>query len=225
MYRETEVDWSTWSFTALVTVSICLVALIELSYPVVARFIRHDLRGPRGTASLTSASTWGGFALTAVCSWSLWSLLRYEWSIVNVGPDTSAAAMELKSAAIGFVARAVDSGSGVCPTLPVVFLSTVVVLWGVIELSRLRSRGVALANDNVHSLVRQTINGNFQPLAERWKYFDRSILAVPNGLTVVAALAAVATCVFAFDPLERPLMTSEGPWLVNMSRRCCSLRK
>jgi hypothetical protein len=59
-------------------------------------------------------------------------------------------AFEPRDLAVSYVARAIDYGSGVSPTLPVLFLGLAIVLWSLAELARLRTPNVALADDSTH---------------------------------------------------------------------------
>jgi hypothetical protein len=178
---------------------VALVALADVARRAVAQIAAHA-RQVRHVIDPRRASTWVGAAVAAIAVVGIVGLVRYEWRHA-VAPS---------SESIGFVARAVDLGSGACPTLPVLFLGAALILWGATELARLRRPDVALAGAAVEPLVEQTINGDVQSLRPAWALFNRSILAVPAGLLVVPVAAIVTVGVFAYDPIVSPLVTIEG---------------
>ena len=146
---------------------VCLLALADLARRAIAQMAAHA-RQFRHAIDPKRVSTWVGAAVATVAVVGVVALVGYEWR--------HAAAPSSES--IGFVARAVDLGSGACPTLPVLLLGAALILWGATELARLRRPDVALAGVAVAPLVEQTINGDIEPLRHAWTLFNRSILAV-----------------------------------------------
>jgi hypothetical protein len=135
------------------------------------------------------------FAATAVGS-----LLTYEWQHATASVGDS----------VGFLTRAVDLGSGTSPTVPIVLLAAALLLWGAIELARLRRPDVALPKESVQPFVQQTINGDVKALQPGWMLFNRSMMSVPPCVLAVALTALAGVVVFAFDPFFAPLVTTEG---------------
>lgn len=202
------------SGVSLAAVVVCLAALVDLGRRALVPMVKRGrVALPRRT-HLKRISTWAGLALATIGAWGVSGLLGYEWQRA-VEPwqraiDRSPQAAEPPSDAISFLARAVDVGSGVSPLLPVLFLGSALTLWGLVELARCRRPKVALANAAVQPLVQQTINGDLEEFKGRLAMFDRSILAVPAGLLIIAVLAAVATGILSFDSVVAPLVTIEG---------------
>ncbi len=194
------IEQSIYSAGALIAVSLSLLALCDVTVPVLAPVVRFDIRRLRGWVRGGTLSKWLAIAAAAVGLWSVWNLGQYLFGYAFQNP------MDV----ISFVARAVDFGSGVSPTLPVVFLAGALTLWGLCELARVRSPRVGLSDRTVHPLLQQVIHGDPRELKAPWELFNGSILVVPPRLGGIAALAFVATCVFAFDPMFFPLVTIEG---------------
>jgi len=191
-----------WTWTAVVMSIAALAALGDVARRLIGEMATHDrldLRkrfDPGGLAFLTRA------AAILFCVWAAISLQWYVWRQV----------LELRYAAVGFLTRAVDLGSGVSPTVPVLCLGAALTLWSLAELARLRSPNVALADPVVCDLMSQTVGGGLDRLSRSWALLNRSTVAVPAWLFAVAVAVLATTCFLLFDPIFRPLVTIEGPW-------------
>jgi hypothetical protein len=190
---------SGWAVPALIAASVGLLAACHMTARVLAPIVRENRQAFRPGESWRRLSTWAVVGAVAIGAWSLLNVVLYlgghavrEWSNV------------------GFLARALDFGSGVCPTLPVLFLGSALTLWGVTELSRVGLGRVALAEPSVHVLLQEMVYADVQKLKAPWDLLNRSILSVPPGGVAIAAFAFVATCIFVFDPFRSWLVTIEG---------------
>ncbi len=195
----------------------CLFALVDVSYPIAARFVTDDLTRTKllrpERFGITRPATWAALGLIALAGSALSGLVMYEMALIR---EHNISFM------IGFIARAADPTSGVCPTLPVVMLAAAVTLWGAIELTRLRSSDVVLARirtpivtapsraNEPPTLVDRTVTGQLDR-SRHWELLDRSIVTVPWRLGLIAAAAAGTIGAFSFDPWVWPLITVEGP--------------
>ena len=185
---------------AFVAAAAGLVALWYLAGRILIASARFDSRRLAQQTSFRELQTWAVLLFTGACVWNLWALGGYLLTNIRLDvPDK-----------IGFVARALDFGSGVSPTLPVLFLGAALTAWGVTELTRVRSASVALADATVQPLLQETTLADVGQWVPAWRLMNRSILAVPSGLWTVGVLVLVGTCVFAFDPIVAPLVTIEG---------------
>jgi len=194
---------STGAAVALVAALVCLLILVDVAVRALVDLVRRDVPHPLREISLKNISLPESLAVlfVGIFGWGVWNLQWYAW--------TQAAAPPVQ--AIGFLERATHLGSGVCPTIPVLLLGAALFLWATSELTRLRNRSVALADDAVYPLVQQTVNGGLQDIEGSWSWLNRSMLAVPTGLLIVAMLGVAATCEWVeFDPIVRPLVTIEG---------------
>ena len=190
-----------WAIMTLVVASVGLAAACHMTARVLAAIVREDVQVAWRHVSWRRISTWGAIAAVLVSVWSVWNLTLYLRDYAVLDP----------SAVVSFVARALDFGNGVSPTLPVLFLGSALTLWGLTELSRVRRGHVALTDTAVHPLLLEMVYADVQKLKSPWDHLNRSILSVPAGGIAIAAFAFVATCIFAFDPFESWLVTIEGP--------------
>src|SRR5262249_21421649 len=145
-------------------------------------------------------------------AWKPWLVaIPAVWAIANLVLYVASNTAAETSAAIGFVTRAMDFGSGVSPTLPVMFLAATIVLWSATELTRGRRPRIVRADGDVKRLLQRTIAGTVDRLREPWTYFNRSIVAVPLPLAAIVGLSVAVIAAFVFDPVRSPLVTIEGP--------------
>ncbi len=191
-----------WTWTAVVSALAALAALVDIAACLATYMTAHDRRHLRRRFHLATRGGWSRLAGMLFCGWAAGSLMWYVWNH----------ALDSPYAAVGFVTRATDLGSGVSPTLPVLCLGAAITLWSLAELARLRSPKVALADPHVCALMHQTVSGGLEHLSRSWALLNRSTLAVPVWLSAFAVAMIAATCFFLFDPFVRPLVTIEGRW-------------
>ena len=187
------------SVAAFAASLLSIAALADLARRALALMVRgqHAWRSRLDARRLTTyvGAVVAVFAVTAIAS-----LLTYEWQHATASAGDG----------IGFLTRAVDIGSGTSPTVPIVLLASALLLWGAIELVRLRRPDVALPKESVQPFVQQTINGDVKALQPGWMLFNRSMMSVPPRVLAVALTAVAGVSVFAVDPLFAPLVTTEG---------------
>ena len=193
---------SVWSVVAVAAIALAVIALLDLANQIVRRMATHDRASLTQRFDLSTVAGWARGLSVMFCVGAAFSLLWYAW----------AHAVLSRSAAVSFAARAVDLGSGVSPTLPVLFLGAAFTLWSLAELARLRSPAVALTDEAVRPLMEQTMSGGLRQLTPDWALLNRSTVAVPPALAVIAPVMVVGVCLFLFDPIFRPLVTIDGPW-------------
>lgn len=193
---------SVWSVLAVAAVAVAVIALLDLANQIVRRMATHDRASLTQRFDLTTVAGWVRGLSVMFCVGAAFSLLWYAW----------AQAVLPRADAVSFAARAVDLGSGVSPTLPVLFLGAAFTLWSLAELARLRSPAVALTDETVRPLMEQTMSGGLEKLTPDWALLNRSTVAVPPALAVIAPVMVVGVCLFLFDPIFRPLVTIDGPW-------------
>src|SRR5262249_35023409 len=121
-------------------------------------------------------------------------------NLMPVGSHASQLATDMGA----FLVRATHFGSGVSPTLPFLLLTSVVTLWGAIELVRLLHPGVALATV-------EDVLGVEDPKA-LGTLGKRSILAVPRKWAIGVLVTSGAVCALAYDLRFIPLVSIEEPW-------------
>jgi hypothetical protein len=188
------------SEAALAMMAVSLVALADLTRRVVVNPRPSGGAAPRRLGAKPFAM-WPAVAIAFLAAWAIGNLLWYAWPAVIATPTE----------AIGFLTRAMNVGSGVCPSLPVLFLIAAMVLWSVVELKRLWTPAVALGEADTSTLINQTVTGGVEKMAARWAFFNRSIVAVPPTYACAIALTIAGVCLSVFDPLVEPLVTIEGP--------------
>lgn len=193
---------SFWSGAAAVMIVLAVVALVDLASHILRRMMIHDRAALRQQFSLSTAAGWARLVVVIFCAGTAISLLAYAW----------AQTFQSRQEAVSFATRAVDLGSGVSPTLPVLFLCAALMLWSLAELARLRSPAVALTDPAVRPLMQQTMSGDLERMTRDWDLLNRSTVAVPRALAIIAPILVIATCLFLFDPIVRPLVTIDGPW-------------
>jgi hypothetical protein len=186
---------------ALVTASFGLVAACHMTARALAPVVRAYHPAVWRRLSWRRVSTWSVSAAVLVCAWSLGNIALY------LGDH----AVRNRSDVVSFIARALDFGNGVCPTLPVLFLGSALTLWGLTELSRVGRGRVALADTAVHPMLQHIMYTDVEKLTSPLGLLNQSILSVPAGGIAVAAFVFLATCIFAFDPFNSWLVTIEGP--------------
>jgi hypothetical protein len=175
---------------AATCIVVALAMLADLAREVTPVY-RSDCEG--GRRPITRNAAWRSVAV-APFIWGLWTLMptAVEHSS-NLPSDNSA-----------FLVRATDIGSGVSPTLPIVLLMSVVILWAAIELFRLCYPAVALGG--VEDALSVEDSRGLGTLAKR------SILAVPREWAIGVLIVSAGVCALSFDPLLMPLASIEESW-------------
>ena len=169
--------------------------------------IRVALAVAAGAAAFTRdfswrrRSTWAGGVTVVAVAWCAWNLGAYL--LAHTGDDLGAT--------LGFLARALDLGNGVSPTVPVLFLAGALAVWALTEVSRVRRGRVALADATVQPVLQELVYARIQTLNESWGLLNRSLISVPRSGIALVSVTTAATCIFAFNPLNAWLVSTEGP--------------
>ena len=188
------------AIAALATGMAGLVAVVVMTFRVAAAVAAGGAAFTRDF-SWRRRSTWAGGVTAVAVAWCAWNLGAYL--LAHTGDDLGAT--------LGFLSRAFEFGNGVSPTVPVLFLAGALGVWALTEVSRVRRGRVALADATVQPVLQELVYAPLRSLNESWALLNRSLISVPRvGLGLVTVTTA-ATCIFAFNPLNGWLVSTEGP--------------